>query len=78
MTTFPEISRRVFRKGASRELGVTVAEFEQDKPARAASAPKEEKPKGSPAAQSLGLQVSELTDAQQKEMRMKGGVKPPT
>jgi serine protease Do len=65
----------VFRKGAARELGVTVAEFEADKPARAASAPKEEKPKGSPAAQSIGLQVSEVTADQKKEMRVKGGVK---
>ena len=65
----------VFRKGQTRDLSVTVAEFEQEKPARAASAPKEEKPKGSAAAQSIGLQVSELTDAQKKEARVKGGVK---
>jgi serine protease Do len=65
----------VFRKGAPRELNVTVAEFEADKPARASSAPKEEKPKGSPAAQSIGLQVSEVTADQKKDMRIKGGVK---
>jgi serine protease Do len=65
----------VFRKGAARDLPVTVAEIEADKPAKPASAPKEEKPKGSPAAQSLGLQVSDLTDAQKKELKIKGGVK---
>jgi serine protease Do len=65
----------VFRKGAPRELNVTVAEFEADKPARASSAPKEEKPKGSPAAQSIGLQVSDITADQKKDMRIKGGVK---
>ncbi|HUR87814.1 MAG TPA: DegQ family serine endoprotease [Ramlibacter sp.] len=65
----------VFRKGTARELSVTVAEFEADKPARTASSPKEEKPKGSPAAQSIGLQVSEVTADQKKEMRVKGGVK---
>lgn len=65
----------VFRKGATRELPVTVAEFEAEKPVRAASSPKEEKPKGSPAAQSVGLQVSDLTDAQKKELKIKGGVK---
>jgi serine protease Do len=65
----------VFRRGATRDLTVTVAELEQDKPARAASAPKEEKPKGSPAAQSIGLQVSDVTDAQKKEMKIHGGVK---
>jgi serine protease Do len=65
----------VFRKGTSRELPVTVAEFEAEKPVRVASAPKEEKPKGSPAAQSIGLQVSDLNDAQKKELKIKGGVK---
>src|SRR5438105_15557422 len=35
----------VFRKGASRELGVTVAEFEIEKAAAPTVAPKEEKPK---------------------------------
>ena len=65
----------VFRKGAPRDLSVTVAEFEAEKPARAASAPKEEKPKGSPAAQSIGLQVSEITADQKKELHVKGGVK---
>jgi len=65
----------VFRKGAPRELSVTVAEFEADKPARASSSPKEEKPKGSPAAQSIGLQVSEITADQKKDLRIKGGVK---
>ena len=39
------------------------------------TADKEEKPKASPAAQSVGLSVSELTDAQRKELKLKGGVK---
>ena len=65
----------VFRKGAARDLSVTVAELEADKPARAASAPKEEKPKISSAAQAIGLQVSDLTADQKKELRVKGGVK---
>ncbi|MEJ6024070.1 DegQ family serine endoprotease [Ramlibacter sp. PS4R-6] len=65
----------VFRKGQTRELAVTVAEFEQERSARASSPQKDEKPKGSPAAQSIGLQVSELTDAQKKELKLRGGVK---
>jgi serine protease Do len=65
----------VFRKGASRDLNVTVTEFEAEKPAAAIPAPKEEKPKASPAAKSVGLQVSDLTDAQKKELKIKGGVK---
>jgi serine protease Do len=39
------------------------------------SAPKVEKPKTSPAAKSVGLSVSDITDAQKKELRIKGGVK---
>jgi serine protease Do len=64
----------VFRRGGSRELNVQIAEFEADKPVRKAQAP-EDKPKGSPAAQSLGLVVADLTDAQKKEMKIKGGVR---
>jgi serine protease Do len=64
----------VFRRGASKEVPVTVAEIEPDKPARR-TAEKEEKPKGSAAAQSVGLSVSDLTDAQKKELKIKGGVK---
>jgi serine protease Do len=65
----------VFRKGSSRDLSVTVAEFEVEKPAAPVSAPKVEKPKASPAAKSVGLSVSDITDAQKKELRIKGGVK---
>jgi serine protease Do len=64
----------VFRRGANKDLGVTIAELEPEKPVRR-TVEKEEKPKGSPAAQSVGLSVSELTDAQRKELKLKGGVK---
>jgi serine protease Do len=64
----------VFRRGGSKDLGVTIAEFEPDKPIRR-TADKEDKPKSSPAAQSVGLSVSELTEAQKKELKLKGGVK---
>jgi serine protease Do len=64
----------VFRRGGSKDLSVTIAEFEPEKPVRRA-AEKEEKPKSSPAAQSVGLAVSEITDAQKKELKLKGGVK---
>jgi len=67
-------SMTVFRRGGSRDLAVTIAEFEADKAVRPA-AQKDDKPKGSPAAQSIGLSVSELTDAQKKELKLKGGVK---
>ncbi|WP_436135572.1 DegQ family serine endoprotease [Acidovorax sp. LjRoot129] len=63
----------VFRRGASRDLGITIAEIEPDKPA-AKAAEREEKPKASAAAQQIGLAVTELTDAQKKELKVKGGV----
>ncbi|NMM13383.1 MAG: DegQ family serine endoprotease [Rhodoferax sp.] len=64
----------VFRRGGYKELTVTIAEIEADKSARKA-ADKEEKPTASSAGQVLGLAVSELTDAQKKELKIKGGVK---
>jgi serine protease Do len=64
----------VFRRGATRDLAVQIAEFEPEKPVRRAAAP-EEKPKSSPAAQSVGLGVADLTDAQKKELKIKGGVR---
>ncbi len=64
----------VFRRGGSKDLSVTIAELEADKPV--ARAPeKESKPKASAAAQSVGLAVSDLGDAQKKELKLKGGVK---
>lgn len=63
----------VFRRGASRDLGITIAEIEPDKPL-AKTAEREEKPKASPAAQQLGLAVTELSEAQKKELKIKGGV----
>jgi serine protease Do len=64
----------VFRRGAYKELIVTIAEIEADKPAKKVS-DKEEKPKVSSVGQSIGLAVSDLTDAQKKELKIKGGVK---
>ncbi len=64
----------VFRRGASKDLSVTVAEFEPEVPVRRV-ADREERPRSSPAAQSVGLSVGELTEAQKKEIKIKGGVK---
>ena len=49
----------VFRRGAAKDLSVSVAEIEGDKPVKKAAA-KEEKPKSSTAGQAIGLTVSEL------------------
>ncbi len=64
----------VFRRGASRELSVLIAEVEADKPV-VKPVNREEKPKASSAGQFFGLAVSELSDAQKKELKIKGGVK---
>ena len=64
----------VFRRGATKDLSVTVAEVEADKPARPAAKAGAKPPVAGPA-QALGLSVSEITDAQKKELDVKGGVK---
>ncbi len=62
---------QVFRRGGTRELSVTIVEFEADRPARLAQAPSSPAPvKGA-----LGLTVSDLSEAQKKELRIKGGVR---
>ncbi|MFT6590544.1 MAG: serine protease Do [Rhodoferax sp.] len=64
----------VFRRGAAIALQISVVEIDSDK--LVAKAPeKTAKPKSSTAGQVLGLAVSELTEAQKKELNIKGGVK---
>ncbi len=65
----------VFRRGATRELSITIAEVEPDEKVVAKSADVEGKGKPSSAAQQLGLVVAELTPAQAKELKIKGGVR---
>lgn len=66
----------VFRRGAQRDLSITIAEVEPDETAVAAATASEDKPgKSSAAAQQLGLVVAELTQAQKKELKVKGGVR---
>lgn len=64
----------VFRRGASRDLTVTIAEIEPDNKPVAKASEREEKPKASAAAQQIGLSVTDLTEAQKKELKLKGGV----
>jgi serine protease Do len=67
----------VFRRGGSRDLQITVAEFEQEATAKAGDKPSkpEIKPQVSPAQQQIGIIVAELTAAQKKESKVKGGVR---
>ena len=64
----------VFRRGTTRDFSVVVAEVEPEKPVRKVSGPEPKAPVAGPA-QVLGLAVSEITDAQKKELKIKGGVK---
>ena len=78
----------VFRRGTSRDLMVTIAEIEPEKPAsgkmmlrvppekpaRRAAAPEAKPPVAGPA-QVIGLVVAELNDAQKKELKLRGGVR---
>jgi serine protease Do len=65
---------QVFRRGATRDLLVTVAEFEADRPTRRAQAdPGNDNAK--PSKSALGLTVSDLTEAQKRELKIKNGVR---
>jgi serine protease Do len=61
----------VFRRGASKDLNITVAEMQPEK--NVAQKPAEER-KGSAVAP-LGLVVAELSDGQKRELRVRGGVR---
>ncbi|MDR6581981.1 serine peptidase [Herbaspirillum sp. BH-1] len=60
----------IWRKGSARDLTVTVVELEADKPKQAEE--KKAKPDNTPNA--LGLVVSDLSDAQKKELKVDNGV----
>ena len=65
---------QVFRRGAVRDLTVSIAEFEAEKPTRRAAA----EPGTPPPAvvkSVLGITVSDLTDAQKRELRVRSGVR---
>ncbi|WPH21891.1 DegQ family serine endoprotease [Variovorax paradoxus] len=68
----------VFRNGSTRELSVTVAEGDPEaKPSGSKRQPEREEPQAKPSAagKALGLVVSDLTDSQKKELKMRGGVR---
>ncbi|MFG5406768.1 Do family serine endopeptidase [Piscinibacter sakaiensis] len=68
-----KVTLQVFRRGAYRDLAVTVVELEPAQPSRRASAPESAKPAAPVSA--LGLSVTDLSDAQKKELKVKGGVR---
>ena len=63
---------QVWRRGSMREMHIVVGEFEADKPEKKAAT---EKPQPTLAGKVLGLTVSELTETQKKELKLRGGVR---
>ena len=63
---------QVFRRGSTRELSVVVAEFEPERVVARRSPERESKP--TPVT-SIGLAVSDLSDAQKRDAKTKNGVR---
>ena len=64
---------QIFRRGAYRDVSVSVIEFEADRTASAAGRETAKPPAA--AVGMLGLTVADLTDAQRRELKVKGGVR---
>jgi serine protease Do len=64
---------QLFRRGGTKEISVSVGEFEAEKPTVKAAAEPGSSPQATKSA--IGLTVSNLTEAQKKELRIRGGVK---
>ena len=72
-----KVTMTVWRKGANKELAVTVAELEPEKVAGAAPAkptPTQPTPPATTAASSLGLAVMDLTEERKTQLKVKNGV----
>ena len=68
-----KVTLQVFRRGAYRDLSVTVVEFEPVE--RAASGGGREAAKPQAGVGALGLGVIDLTDAQRRDLKIKNGVR---
>jgi serine protease Do len=67
-----KVTLQVWRKGAIKDVTVTVAELKDDEAPRAARKNAPTKEKGKP--NRMGLVLSDLTDEQKKELEVKNGV----
>ena len=65
----------VFRRGQSRDLSITIAELEVDQAAKRPASRSSEAPKAQGSVQALGVTVTELTEAQKRELKVKRGVR---
>jgi serine protease Do len=64
----------VLRRGSQRDLSVTVAELEPERTTRRTQGQEQRPPSGAQV-QTLGLTVSELTEALKSELKLRGGVR---
>ena len=64
---------QVFRRGGFRDIGITVVEFDPPTPRRVAERESSKPP--SALMGSLGLTVSDLSDTQRRELKLKSGVR---
>ncbi|NBX97079.1 MAG: Do family serine endopeptidase, partial [Betaproteobacteria bacterium] len=62
---------QVLRRGSTRDISVTVGEFEAERPRRAAAGT--EPREGAASKLPFGLTVTDTTEAQRKELRVRGG-----
>ena len=63
----------VFRRGSTKDLTVTIGEFEAETPVAQKKEP-QAPTRSTQAGQVLGLLVSDLSDAQKKQLKLRGGV----
>jgi serine protease Do len=66
---------QVFRRGAYKDLTVSVAEIEPDRDRRASNERGENGKAAPPVVGTLGIAVSDLSDAQKRELKLKNGVR---
>jgi len=64
---------QIFRRGATKELSVTVGEFEAERPTRRAQA--EQGSGAAPVKSALGITAADLSEAQKRDLKLKGGVR---
>ena len=65
---------QVFRRGSYRDVPLTVAELEPDRPKQAQASEAKPQPPAPAGVAAFGLTVSDLKDAQKRELNLKGGV----
>ncbi len=65
---------QVFRRGAYKDLNITIAEMPNDEARASGGVDGDGKPSAGPAS-ALGLQLGELSEAQKRELKLKSGVR---